>query len=270
MAKAPNSGCGGSCPTAFRCSIFAALRILPGRRLPNLSFLLVGSAGRRCRGRIHQRRRLTVGAVAHAPRPSLAAVHAAQAARRSRNAPWKARPAGKWCTTSTRPHSIRRSSMQFGPICELATAPRKTSEMLDILKHMGVTAYGPRQRGNLQNPLPLPLTFSAEEKWWTKYASSEAPASDKPWEAVRREPGDSIIEQVPQAFRRCFRQLVDGLSLNNLLLKPHSMKRGDATSPFRATNSLDGVVLKGRWANQRTAQSRTLQPTASFRKQKAK
>ena len=30
------------------------LRILPGRRLPNLSFLLVGSAGRRCRGRIHQ------------------------------------------------------------------------------------------------------------------------------------------------------------------------------------------------------------------------
>ena len=160
--------------------------------------------------------------------------------------------------------------MQFGPIYELATAPRKTSEMLDILKHMGVTAYGPRQRGNLQNPLPLPLTFSAEEKWWTKYASSEAPASDKPWEAVRREPGDSIIEQVPQAFRRCFRQLVDGLSLNNLLLKPHSMKRGDATSPFRATNSLDGVVLKGRWANQRTAQGRTLQPTASLQKQKAK
>ena len=28
------------------------VKILPGRRLPNLSFLLVGSAGRRCRGRI--------------------------------------------------------------------------------------------------------------------------------------------------------------------------------------------------------------------------
>ena len=103
--------------------------------------------------------------------------------------------------------------------------------MLNILKHMGVTAYGPRQRGNLQNPLPLPLTFSAEEKWWTKYASSEAPASDKPWEAVRRT-GDSIIEQVPQAFRRCFRQLVDGLSLNSLLLKPYD--QGDATSLCRA------------------------------------
>ena len=41
--KAPNSGCGGSCPTAFRCRIFSA-------------------------------KRLTVGAVAHAPRPSLGAV----------------------------------------------------------------------------------------------------------------------------------------------------------------------------------------------------
>ncbi len=76
--------------------------------------------------------------------------------------------------------------MQFGPMCKLATTPGKTSEMLKILKHMGVTAYGPRQRGNLQNPLPLFLTFSAEEKWWTKYASSEVPASNKPWAAVRR------------------------------------------------------------------------------------
>ena len=41
---------------------------------------------------------------------------------------------------------------------------------------MGVTAYEPRQRGNLQNPRPLPLMFSAEEKWWTDYASSEAGA----------------------------------------------------------------------------------------------
>ena len=67
-----------------------------------------------------------------------------------------------------------------------------------------------------------------------------------------KQPGDSIIERLPQAFRRSFRQLVDGLSLNNLLMKPYSMRRGGATSLFRATNSLDVVVLKGRWANQRT------------------
>ncbi len=65
--------------------------------------------------------------------------------------------------------------------------------------------------------------------------------------------GGSVIVQLPQAFRRSLRQLVDGLSLNNLLLKPYSMRRGGATSLFRATNALDVVVLKGRWANQRTA-----------------
>ena len=68
-----------------------------------------------------------------------------------------------------------------------------------------------------------------------------------------KQPGDSIIKRVPQAFRRCFRQPVDGLSLNNLLLKPYSVRRGRATSLFRGTNSLDVVVLKGRWATQRTA-----------------
>ena len=68
-----------------------------------------------------------------------------------------------------------------------------------------------------------------------------------------KQPGDSIIERVPQALRRCSRQLGDGLSLNNLLLKPYSMRRGRATSLSRGTNSLDVVVLKGRWATQRTA-----------------
>ena len=86
-------------------------------------------------------RRLTVGAVAHAPRPFLAASF-----QRRR------------LTVGAVAHAPRPS------ICELATAPRKTSEMLELLKHMGVTAYKPRQRGNLQNPRPLPLTFSAEEK----------------------------------------------------------------------------------------------------------
>ena len=62
-----------------------------------------------------------------------------------------------------------------------------------------------------------------------------------------KQPGGSIIVQLPQAFRRSFRQLLDGLSLNNLLLKPYSMRRGGATSLFRTTNSLDVLVLKGRW-----------------------
>ena len=39
---------------------------------------------------------------------------------------------------------------------------------------------------------------------------------------------DPIIERVPQAVRRRLRQLVDKLSLNKLLLKPYSIKRGGA------------------------------------------
>ena len=38
-----------------------------------------------------------------------------------------------------------------------------------------------------------------------------------------------------------------------MLLKPYSMKRSNARSLFRATNSFDVVVDKSRWANQRTA-----------------
>ena len=78
-------------------------------------------------------RRLTVGAVAHAPRPFFAASF-----QRRR------------LTVGAVAHAPRPS------ICELAMAPRKTSEMLDLLRQMGVTAYMPRQRGNLQNPRPLP------------------------------------------------------------------------------------------------------------------
>ena len=66
-------------------------------------------------------------------------------------------------------------------------------------------------------------------------------------------PGDLIVQRQSQTFRRCFKQLVDGLYLYNLLLKPYSMRRGGATSLFRNTNSLDVVVLRGRWTHQRTA-----------------
>ena len=69
--------------------------------------------------------------------------------------------------------------MPHGLLSASSYGSRKTSEMLDLLRQMGVTAYMPRQRGNLQNPRPLPLTFSAEEKWWTGYASSEAGAGSR-------------------------------------------------------------------------------------------
>ena len=120
--------------------------------------------------------------------------------------------------------------MQFGPICKLATTPGKTSEMLNILKHMGVTAYGPRQRGNLQI---LCLFF---------LRSPRRRNGGQTTHLLKRRPPTSPGEQCGEArrfhhrtstssFSQCFRQLVDGLSLNNLLPKPHSLKQGNAT-PF--------------------------------------
>ena len=68
----------------------------------------------------------------------------------------------------------------------MTSASGKTSEMLDLLKQMGVTASAEATRKPSKDLLPLPLTFSEEEKQWTEWASSEAPTSDKPWEAVRK------------------------------------------------------------------------------------
>ena len=66
-------------------------------------------------------------------------------------------------------------------------------------------------------------------------------------------PGDGIVTRSPAAFRTSFRELVHGLSLHNLFIRPYSLRRGGATTLFRNANALDVVVLRGRWTNQRTA-----------------
>ena len=66
-------------------------------------------------------------------------------------------------------------------------------------------------------------------------------------------PGYGIVTRSPAAFRTSFRELVHGLSLHNLFIRPYSLRRGGATTLFRNANALDVVVLRGRWTNQRTA-----------------
>ena len=58
--------------------------------------------------------------------------------------------------------------------------------MLDLLKQLGVTASAEATRKPSNDFLPLPFTFSEEENLWTEWASSEAPAPDKPSEAVQK------------------------------------------------------------------------------------
>ena len=95
---------------------------------------------------------------------------------------------------------------RFGLSFEAAVtpAPGKASEMLELLKQMGVTASAEATRKPSNDLLPLPLTFSAEENLWTEWASSEAPPSDKPSETVQK------------AGRRAWRwSLISGLNFLN-------------------------------------------------------
>ena len=77
---------------------------------------------------------------------------------------------------------------RFGLVLQAAvtSAPGKASEMLDLLEQMGVTALAEATREPSKDLLPLPLTFSEEEKRWTEWASSEASTSDRPWCAVQK------------------------------------------------------------------------------------
>ena len=46
--------------------------------------------------------------------------------------------------------------------------------------------------------------------------------------------------------------LADGFGLGELFITPHSLRRGSATSLFRACGSFDVVADEGRWESVRT------------------
>ena len=54
-------------------------------------------------------------------------------------------------------------------------------------------------------------------------------------------------------FRQCFTQLVKFFDLELLQLVPYSIRRGGATYFYTKTNSLDSVMIRGRWKDQQTA-----------------
>ena len=71
--------------------------------------------------------------------------------------------------------------------------------------------------------------------------------------AASAHPGDPLIGMTTVQFRKYFSMIRQGLELNDLRLLPYSIRRGGATSYFRDTGSLDKTVVRGRWANSRTA-----------------
>jgi site-specific recombinase XerC len=70
---------------------------------------------------------------------------------------------------------------------------------------------------------------------------------------VELQPGDLLMRTSVAEFRRRFKLLIAGLGLSELHSQPYSIRRGAATSLFRASNTLDAVALRGRWRNVRTA-----------------
>ena len=55
------------------------------------------------------------------------------------------------------------------------------------------------------------------------------------------------------AFRKAFEMLCAELGLSGFNFRPYSLRRGGATNLFRSTGSVSKVIVRGRWASQRTA-----------------
>ena len=71
-----------------------------------------------------------------------------------------------------------------------------------------------------------------------------------------KQPGNSIIERVPQALRRCLRQLVDKLSLNDLLLKPNSGREA-VPQPIPAAQTYMNTSLRDIAAHSITSEAKS-------------
>ena len=65
--------------------------------------------------------------------------------------------------------------------------------------------------------------------------------------------GDVLVGKSPQHFRKAFKEHLERLHLSDIHYFPYSLRRGGATSQFRATNNLAWVTVQGRWASQATA-----------------
>ena len=66
-------------------------------------------------------------------------------------------------------------------------------------------------------------------------------------------PGDPIVAQTPQAFRKLFYGSIRVLGLTRMEYKPYSLRRGGATHHYRVFGDINGTALRGRWANIKTA-----------------
>ena len=68
-----------------------------------------------------------------------------------------------------------------------------------------------------------------------------------------KQPGDLLWTQSRPTFMSLWHGLVDALHLSGCNFFPYSLRRGGATSAYRAGSTLDQLVTKGRWQHVATA-----------------
>ena len=67
------------------------------------------------------------------------------------------------------------------------------------------------------------------------------------------EPGDRLCQHTNYVFRKLWANLLEYFGLTKLGYMPYSLRRGGATSAYKAGVSLDVLVTKGRWQHVATA-----------------
>ena len=117
-----------------------------------------------------------------------------------------------------------------------------------------------------QGVLALPLTKSGLRK-----GAAEMVTVDDPWICLlarrllhNRAPGECICELSLPRFRKCFKEALAELGLQNLELKPYSLRRGGASWDFRQGGDIQRTIFRGRWDSVRTAKIYIVDGTAAL------
>ena len=70
---------------------------------------------------------------------------------------------------------------------------------------------------------------------------------------VRLQPGESFMGLTPQKARSVLKELLHVLNLQRFEFRWYSIRRGGATSQFRAHGQMEKILVRGRWESSRTA-----------------
>lgn len=68
-----------------------------------------------------------------------------------------------------------------------------------------------------------------------------------------KKPGDFLWESTRHRFMQLWHEIIDSLKLSGCNFFPYSLRRGGASSAYRAGATLDVLVTRGRWSNVSTA-----------------